>query len=105
MLLLGLAAGAATPAPKAASATATIGKPVDINSASKAQLMALPGIGEAEAKKIIAARPFRSKARLVADNILSQAGYNALKGRIVAMQRTQPSPPAKSSKDNKGQPG
>jgi hypothetical protein len=72
---------------------------VDINSASKAQLMTLPGIGEAEAKKIIAGRPFRSKARLVADNILPQAAYDALKGRIVAVQKTQPSAKTKPGKD------
>jgi competence protein ComEA len=77
-------------------------KPVDINSASKAQLMSLPGIGDAEAKKIIAGRPFRSKARLVADNILSQAAYNALKGRIVAVQKKQPSANTKPGKDSKG---
>lgn len=109
-LLLVAAAGATTKAPSPAPSTAPAAsspvavtiKPVDINSASKAQLMSLPGIGEAEAKKIIAARPFRSKARLVADNILSQAAYNALKGRIVAVQKTQPSAIAKPGKDSKG---
>ncbi|HRD98017.1 MAG TPA: helix-hairpin-helix domain-containing protein [Rubrivivax sp.] len=104
-LLLAPAAGAATKAPSspvasASGAAAAAPKPMDINSASKADLMTLPGIGEAEAKKIIAGRPFRSKARLVADNILPQAAYNALKGRIVAVQKTQPS--AKSTKSKPG---
>jgi DNA uptake protein ComE-like DNA-binding protein len=105
-LLLVAAAGATTkapsPAPTASGSKATTPKPMDINSASKAQLMSLPGIGEAEAKKIMAGRPFRSTARLVADNILSQAAYNALKGRIVAVQRTQPSANTKPGKDSKG---
>jgi competence protein ComEA len=109
-LLLVAAAGATTKAPSpapstapaASSAAAVTIKPVDINSASKAQLMSLPGIGDAEAKKIIAGRPFRSKARLVADNILSQAAYNALKGRIVAVQKTQPSANTQPGKDSKG---
>lgn len=106
-LLLVAAAGAATKAPSPATSAsgpkaAAPTKPMDINSASKAQLMTLPGISEAEAKKIMAGRPFRSKARLVADNILSQAAYNALKGRIVAVQKTQPSAKTQPGKDSKG---
>ena len=106
-LLLAAAAGAATKAPSspvasASSAAAAAPKPMDINSASKAELMTLPGIGEAEAKKIMAGRPFRSKARLVADNILPLAAYEALKGRIVAVQKTQPSAKTKPGKDDKG---
>ena len=45
--------------------------PVDINSATAEQLVAVPGIGEATAKKIIAGRPYGS----VAD--LSKAGISA----------------------------
>ena len=63
---------------------------VDINSASRAELKALPGIGDAEADRIIAARPYPSKAKLVADKVLSEQAYGALKGRIVAGQKATP---------------
>jgi len=61
-------------------------KPVDINSARKVELMKLPGIGAAEADKIIAGRPFPTKARLVTNNIISIEDYNKLKHRVVARQ-------------------
>src|SRR3972149_5788560 len=49
---------------KKAKAAAKV-KPVDINSASKAELKKLPGISGAAADKIIAGRPYLSKANLV----------------------------------------
>jgi len=58
-------------------------KLVDINSATKKQLKKLPGIGDAEADKIIAARPFGSKAWLVTKNIISKETYQAIEGRII----------------------
>lgn len=39
---------------------------LDINTASKADFMALPGIGEAYSQKIIAGRPYKTKDELVA---------------------------------------
>ena len=59
-------------------------KPIDINSASKAQLLSVPGIGEAEAAKIIAGRPFLSKADLVTQRILPEGLYVSLKKRLMA---------------------
>jgi Helix-hairpin-helix motif len=47
-----------------AQAAKTAAAPVDINSASLAELEKLPGIGEARAKKIIANRPYQSVADL-----------------------------------------
>lgn len=59
-------------------------KPIDINSASRAQLLSVPGIGEAEAAKIIAGRPFLSKADLVTQRILPEGLYVSLKKRLMA---------------------
>jgi competence protein ComEA len=75
--------------PKQSSATATI-QPVDINSASKAQLMSLPGIGDAEADRIVAGRPYLSKADLATRNVIPTGVYLSLKNRIIAIQKTSP---------------
>ena len=66
---------------------AAAAKLVDINSASKAELMKLPGIGEEQADKIIAGRPYNSKARLVTNKIVPIGTYEGLKQRIIARQK------------------
>lgn len=72
VLLLGtLAAPAAAKTAPAAKAPAA--GPVDVNSATEAQLEALPGIGAATAKKIIAARPYKS-----VDEVATKAGIPAM---------------------------
>jgi DNA uptake protein ComE-like DNA-binding protein len=73
-------------APAASQASAAPARLVDINSASRAQLKTLPGIGDAEADRIIAARPYPSKAKLGADKVVSDQTYFAIKGLIVAVQ-------------------
>jgi DNA uptake protein ComE-like DNA-binding protein len=65
-------------------------KLVDINSASRAELKTLPGIGDAEAAKIIAARPYLSKADLATNNVLPTGVYIALKDRIIAKPTGKP---------------
>jgi DNA uptake protein ComE-like DNA-binding protein len=59
---------------------------VDINSASKEDLMKLPGVDDATADKIIAARPFTSRSELVSKNILTKAQYAKLSSKITAKQ-------------------
>lgn len=63
---------------------------IDINSASVEQLKTLPGIGDAEAKKIIAGRPYLSKVDLTTKKVLPEGVYIALKDRIVAVQKGIP---------------
>ena len=62
-------------------------EPVDINSASKAELKKLPGIGDAEADRVIAGRPYLSKAHLQTRNIVSPMEYQALREHVVARQK------------------
>jgi hypothetical protein len=81
---------AAAPNPHAAALPPVGVKPVDINSASRAELMKLPGIGGEDADRIVKGRPYLSKAALVSANILSYDKYAALKGRIIAMQPQTP---------------
>jgi competence protein ComEA len=69
-----------------ASPSATKIKLIDINSATRSELKQLPGITEADAAKIIAGRPYGSKAQLVSHNIISAAVYQNLKTLIVATQ-------------------
>ena len=65
-------------------------KLVDINSATRAQLKTLPGVGDGEADKIIAGRPYLTKAELVTKKVMPTGPYLSLKDRVVAMQKSKP---------------
>jgi competence protein ComEA len=62
-------------------------QPVDINSATRAELKKLPGIGDAEADRIVAGRPYLSKAHLQTHEVLSPMQYQAVRELVVARQK------------------
>jgi competence protein ComEA len=63
-------------------------KPVDINSASKAELKKLRDIDDARADAIISGRPYLSKAHLVTRKIIPHGIYEEIKNQIVAIQKS-----------------
>ena len=83
------------PAPKADSkmapadskmAPAAKDAKIDINTATKDELMAFKGIGDKYSDKIIAGRPYARKDQLLSKDILPEATYKKIEAQIIATQ-------------------
>ncbi|CAN5922696.1 hypothetical protein BH11PSE3_BH11PSE3_06420 [soil metagenome] len=79
------AAQAARPAPPPASSL------IDLNNASRDELMTLDGIGEVRADAIIRSRPLRAKTDLVERRLIPESLYDKISDKVMA--RAPPPPP------------
>jgi competence protein ComEA len=74
-------------ATKATDAKAAVTDPLDINTATAAQLDALPGIGKTYSKKIIDGRPYANKSQLVSKGVMPESVYKKIQDKIIAKQK------------------
>ena len=93
--------------PATATATATATAPakaeaqLDINTASREDLVKLKGIGDARADAIIKGRPYKAKNELVDKKIVPENVYNDIKDKIIAKQVAE-APKKAEAKKKKG---
>src|SRR3954469_15293167 len=92
LAVLALAASASAqtrPAPAAPASSL-----IDLNNASRDDLMTLDGIGEVRADAIIRSRPFKAKTDLVERRLIPEALYDKIADKVVArpVPGTAPTP-------------
>lgn len=77
---------------RAAPAPAPAANLIDLNNASRDNLMTLDGIGEVRADAIIRSRPFRAKTELVERRLIPEHLYEKIADKVMA--RPPPAAPA-----------
>jgi DNA uptake protein ComE-like DNA-binding protein len=60
---------------------------LDLNTATREQLIALPSLGEAYADKVIAGRPYKMKSELVSRKIVPSVKYKKFSAMVVAKRK------------------
>ena len=83
-LVLALVPGVVQAQTRPPAAAAPTANQIDINSASRDQLMTLDGIGEVRADAIIRMRPFKLKTELVERRVIPEALYDRLADKVYA---------------------
>lgn len=71
---------------------------LDLNAATREELAKLPGLDQAMADKIIAARPFKTKADLVSKKLVSEIEYKQLMSHVMVKGEMAKGALAKNSK-------
>lgn len=73
----------------AAKNAAMASKKIDVNSATREELMTLPGVDGDTADKIIAGRPYKNMTQLKSKKVLTAAEYKKLRTKVTARQSTE----------------